>query len=139
MTRVFGSVPSGVKSDPSTYGRPNSNTSVSLFGLCTNLDQVTAVLPTYKHMGKVRSFFNVSQGARPNITRATAKIASCYASTCDLTREPHTCKEACAMDNFLAGPERLNFNLNNNNMAPWPALAACATTRADYRMQTKMF
>lgn len=115
MERVFSALPSGVKADALTYGRPNSNTSVSLFGICTNLDHVTTVLPTYKKMDKVGSFFNVTKGARPNITRTTAKIASCYASTCDLTREPDKCKEACAMDNFLAGPDRLNFNLQNNN------------------------
>ncbi|KAJ3493419.1 hypothetical protein NLG97_g4740 [Lecanicillium saksenae] len=115
MTRVFASIPSSVKSDARDYGRPKSNTSVSLFGVCINLDHITSVLPTYKDMDKAKAYFNVNPSAKPNITKVTSKIASCYASTCDLTREPDKCKEACAMDNFLAEPTRLNFNLNNNN------------------------
>lgn len=115
MTRVFASLPSSVKSDARDYGRPKSNASVSLFGICTNLEHVTAVLPTYKHMDKARGYFNVNPSAKVNITKTSNKIASCYASTCDLTREPDKCKDACAIDNFLADPTRLNFNLNNNN------------------------
>ncbi|TQW00943.1 hypothetical protein IF1G_00874 [Cordyceps javanica] len=115
MTRVFASLPGGVQSDARTYGRPRSKNAVSLFGVCTNLDHITEVLPTYKHMDKARGFFSVNPSAKTNISRVTSKVASCYASTCDLTREPDKCKEACAIDNFLAQPTRLNFNLQNNN------------------------
>lgn len=122
MSRVFDALPSGIKADPKTYGRPNGSYKITLFGICSNLEQATVVIPYNKQSKALAPFFNISgniglqpSSPRSDVIMATTKIASCFASTCDLTRESDKCKEACAIDNFLATPSRFNFNLNNSN------------------------
>jgi hypothetical protein len=115
MTRVFQALPSGIQADRQTYGRKGGNSSITLFGVCTNLGQASSIIPSSSQNKILEPFFRTKDSTSTNVTKVTTKIASCYASTCDLTREPYKCKEACAVDNFLGNPSRLNFNFANNN------------------------
>ncbi len=115
MTRVFQALPSGIQTDRQTYGRKDGDYPITLFGICTNLAQAGLIVPLSDKSKELKGLFQTAGSGDTNVTKVTNKIASCYASTCDITREPHKCKEACAVDNFLGSPARLNFNFENNN------------------------
>lgn len=108
LTRVFQAVPDGVDIEPDKYGRPDAENSVTFFGVCTNLNRATGLSDP-----PIMFFFPNTQ--EDDVIDITSKIATCFASTCDLTREPDKCQKACAMDNVQARPGDLNFNLEESN------------------------
>lgn len=115
LGRLFEGVPDGVDMDGSTYGRADSDERVTLFGICSNLARAAERAPMDNVTSAARDYFPVVDPTNNDLSMVTSNIASCFASTCDLTREPDKCKDACSLDNFLASPSQLNFNSDNSN------------------------
>lgn len=115
LARLFQAVPDGVDAGASTYGRPGSDQRVTLFSVCTNMARAASIVPLSSAAESVKGYFPAESLAADNVTMVTSGIASCFASTCGLTREPAKCQDACSLDNLLASSSQLNFNLQSNN------------------------
>ena len=121
--RLFSAVPSGIDQDVSTYGRPDANNKleVTLFGVCSNLGNATALALSQSPASGIHGVFaapNGSASITDQITRVASTIASCFEATCGQTRDPATCHTSCASAQLLqAGAEGSSLNIGRNMLA----------------------
>lgn len=110
VSRVFQGVPDGLKVEAELYGRldENNRTDVTLFGTCSNLQYASIVAEAYENstLGK---YFSATS-AEDDIALITSKMTTCFATTCEETRNPALCANACSATSLMASSTAFDFS-----------------------------
>ncbi|KAK1702947.1 uncharacterized protein BDZ83DRAFT_773192 [Colletotrichum acutatum] len=108
MSRVFQAVPDGLNIDPLRYGRPETQVSnVTLFGTCSNLEFATKFAVAERNTDFTPYF---STNDSRDLFNIAANMASCFAAaTCEQTRKPTVCAEACSPSKLLSSPTAFDY------------------------------
>ncbi|KAK7443017.1 hypothetical protein Landi51_09220 [Colletotrichum acutatum] len=107
MSRVFQAVPDGLNVDPLRYGRPETQVSnVTLFGTCSNLEFATKFAVAERNTDFTQYF---STNDSRDLFNIAANMASCFAATCEQTRKPAVCAEACSPSKLLSSPTAFDY------------------------------
>jgi hypothetical protein len=97
--RLFEEVPSLIPDSFQTYGKSINNQTgfpnTTLFGVCSNLDNIYDAISTQVVNDAVGAYF--PQSSRNGIVQVSSSLATCLTSTCDASREPQNCIAACNM------------------------------------------
>jgi hypothetical protein len=108
-TRLFEEVPSPFTNFAQTYGKsvdgqpPNT----TVFGVCSNLGSITAGISTGVVAQSVQPYFPLQR--QSDIGQVSATLTSCLISTCDASREPENCIEACNIPNLYSATNSTNL------------------------------
>lgn len=102
---MFQAIPDGINADPEKYGRPNSvnKSDVTLFGTCSILGYATSL----ESNDSFAAYFSTSDTTE--LSTIALNIATCFATTCEQTRKPADCIEACTASKTLLNPEALDY------------------------------
>lgn len=106
ISRVFQAVPDGINTDPQHYGRLDSKnkSEVTLFGTCSNLDYTTSLGKT----GSFAAYFPADDSRE--LSTIASRITTCFATTCEQTRNPALCATACSASNLLSSATAFDYN-----------------------------
>lgn len=110
--RLFQAVPDNITLSPDQYGNYEGSglVPVTLFGLCSNLASATSFAYSSNN-DSIKAFFPSSlSDSLNNISLVTANIASCFANTCDKTRDPKLCAQNCTADSLLESSTSFDFS-----------------------------
>ncbi|KAK0631174.1 hypothetical protein B0T17DRAFT_530312 [Bombardia bombarda] len=117
--RLFSSIPSGIDESASVYGRLDPVTGkldVTFFGICSNLGNATLLALAQDPSSAVYAAFlgsnaitagvaESSANVNNDVVRVASSIATCFASTCEQTRDPNVCRNACSAQQLLGAAE----------------------------------
>ncbi|UQC76592.1 uncharacterized protein CLUP02_18105 [Colletotrichum lupini] len=113
MTRVFQAIPQGLHVDPLRYGRMEAQkANVTLFSTCSNLEFSTN-FATAEENDNFTSYFSTNDST--DLFKVAASIASCFAATCEQTRKPTLCADACSPAELLSSPTTFDYMLGLPN------------------------
>ncbi|KZL79429.1 hypothetical protein CI238_01330 [Colletotrichum incanum] len=109
ISRVFQAVPDGIIADPQQYGRLDSNmkSEVTLFSMCSNLDYASNLAEVEKS-SSFATHFSVNHSGE--LSTIASRMTTCFATTCEQTRNPALCATACSASNLLSSPTTFDYN-----------------------------
>ncbi|KXH45106.1 hypothetical protein CSIM01_01235 [Colletotrichum simmondsii] len=112
-TRVFQAIPQGLQVDPLRYGRMEAQmANVTLFSTCSNLE-VSTNFATAEENVNFTPYFSTNDST--DLFKVAASIASCFAATCEQTRKPTLCADACSPAKLLSSPTTFDYMLGLPN------------------------
>ncbi|KAF6799432.1 hypothetical protein CMUS01_15654 [Colletotrichum musicola] len=109
VSRVFQGVPDGLKVEAEMYGRldADNKADVTLFGTCSNLQYASMVAATHEN-STFGNYFSVASAQ--DIALITSKMTTCFATTCEETRNPALCANACSATSLMASSTAFDFS-----------------------------
>ncbi|KAG7039980.1 hypothetical protein JMJ77_0010258 [Colletotrichum scovillei] len=108
-TRVFQAIPQGLQVDPLRYGRmEDQKANVTLFSTCSNLEFSTNFATAEENVNFTPYF---STNDSTDLFKVAANIASCFVATCEQTRKPTLCADACSPAKLLSSPTTFDYML----------------------------
>lgn len=106
---------------------------VSLFGICSNLANVTALVEDSDNATLKSYFTNPSTGlgADDDIGLITSNLTMCLVDTCDTTRNPSECRQVCRPEHLLQSQDTLSISPGIYQCAHQLCQSTCGLPYAD--------
>lgn len=88
-----------------------STTDITLFGLCTNIANITSAVAHTKDLPNAAKYFDPQANSQYDVNKVVSGTAQCLFGTCEATRKPLECEPLCST--FVTQESISTFNFVN--------------------------